>query len=435
MTMNNDSFSVIGAGLAGAEAAHALANHGFRVKLHEMKPQKFSPAHSDENFAELVCSNSFKSDNFASAAGLLKAEMRLLGSLVLEVAEVTKVSAGGALAVDRKAFSQEITRRIREHPNIKIIAGEICDFPQSNAIIATGPLTSDKFAEEIKCAVKIAGGGSPLHFYDAAAPIITLESVDLNTAFFGNRYGKGDSADYLNCPMNEEEYNIFYEALISAQCAPLRGFELKVYEGCMPVEILAKRGKDSVRFGCMKPVGFTDPRTGRRPFALVQLRPENDKRTLFNIVGFQTNLKFGEQERVFRLIPGLGNAEFMRFGVMHRNTFLDSPQVLDSSFMLKGSENIYFAGQITGTEGYIESSMSGIVAGLSMAGQLKELPETTMTGALSRYISDESVANFQPMGANMGLLPPLEQRIKSKQERYAALAERAINDLKRSLNI
>jgi methylenetetrahydrofolate--tRNA-(uracil-5-)-methyltransferase len=433
--MNNDSFSVIGAGLAGAEAAHALANHGFRVKLHEMKPQKFSPAHSDENFAELVCSNSFKSDNFASAAGLLKAEMRLLGSLVLEVAEVTKVSAGGALAVDRKAFSQEITRRIREHPNIKIIAGEICDFPQSNAIIATGPLTSDKFAEEIKCAVKIAGGGSPLHFYDAAAPIITLESVDLNTAFFGNRYGKGDSADYLNCPMNEEEYNIFYEALISAQCAPLRGFELKVYEGCMPVEILAKRGKDSVRFGCMKPVGFTDPRTGRRPFALVQLRPENDKRTLFNIVGFQTNLKFGEQERVFRLIPGLGNAEFMRFGVMHRNTFLDSPQVLDSSFMLKGSENIYFAGQITGTEGYIESSMSGIVAGLSMAGQLKELPETTMTGALSRYISDESVANFQPMGANMGLLPPLEQRIKSKQERYAALAERAINDLKRSLNI
>jgi methylenetetrahydrofolate--tRNA-(uracil-5-)-methyltransferase len=342
------------------------------------------------------------------------------------------------LAVDREAFSREITRRIHEHPNIEIIVGEVAEFPKKNAIIATGPLTSDKFAEAIESAVKTAGGGSPLHFYDAAAPIITLESVDLNTAFFGNRYGKGEeiSADYLNCPMNEQEYNSFYSELINAETVPLKAFEnLTVYEGCMPVEILAKRGKDSVRYGCMKPVGFADPRTGKRPYALVQLRPENDKRTLLNIVGFQTNLKFGEQQRVFRLIPGLENAEFMRFGVMHRNTFLDSPRVLDSSFMLKGSDNVYFAGQITGTEGYIESAMSGIAAALSMAGQAIRLPETTMTGALSRYISDASVTNFQPMGANMGLLPPLEQRIKSKQERYAKLTERALDDLKRSLNL
>ncbi|MCL2697734.1 MAG: methylenetetrahydrofolate--tRNA-(uracil(54)-C(5))-methyltransferase (FADH(2)-oxidizing) TrmFO [Oscillospiraceae bacterium] len=434
--------SVIGAGLAGVEAAWTLAKHGFCVRLHEMKPQKFSPAHNNADFAELVCSNSFKSNETASAAGLLKAEMRLLGSLVLEVAEQTKVSAGGALAVDRESFSQEITRRIREVANIEIITGEVTRFPQKNAIIATGPLTSDVFADELKKKCRF------LHFYDAAAPIITLESVDLNIAFFGNRYGKGEetSADYLNCPMNEDEYNVFYEALVNAETVPLRNFEnLTVYEGCMPVEILAKRGKDSVRYGCMKPVGFIVPprsgdiacrgaRPGKRPYALVQLRPENDRRTLFNIVGFQTNLKFGEQERVFRLIPGLENAEFMRFGVMHRNTFLDSPRILDSSFKLKGSDNIYFAGQITGTEGYAESAAGGIIAGLSLARALKgksslELPETTMTGALLRYISDESVTNFQPLGANMGLLPALEHRIKGKRERYAALAERALRDL------
>jgi methylenetetrahydrofolate--tRNA-(uracil-5-)-methyltransferase len=407
-----------------------------------MKPQKFSPAHSNADFAELVCSNSFKSNEIASAAGLLKAEMRLLGSLVLEAAETAKVSAGGALAVDRKAFSREITRQIRRNPNIEIISGEVTEFPDKNAVIATGPLTSDKFAESIKKAVSNAGGGSPLHFYDAAAPIVTLESVDLNTAFFGNRYGK-DGADYLNCPMNEQEYDKFYNALVDAQCAPLHDFDLKVYEGCMPVEILAKRGRDSIRYGCMKPVGFTDPRTGKRPYALVQLRPENDKQTLFNIVGFQTNLKFGEQERVFRLIPGLESAEFMRYGVMHRNTFLDSPRVLDSSFMLKGSDNIYFAGQITGTEGYAESAAGGIIAGLSLARKMKELPpfelpETTITGALSRYISDKSVTNFQPLGANMGLLPPVCARAggvrpKNKRERYAALAERALHDLKTTL--
>jgi methylenetetrahydrofolate--tRNA-(uracil-5-)-methyltransferase len=400
-----------------------------------MKPQKLSPAHSYSGFAELVCSNSFKGNALSSAAGLLKAEMRLLGSLVLDVAEATKVKAGGALAVDREAFSDEVTRRLNAAPNIEIITGEVTEFPQSNAIIATGPLTSDALAEAIK-----AKCGEGLSFYDAAAPIITPESVDLSKAFFGNRYGK-DGADYLNCPMNKEEYDAFYDALVSAQTAPLHDFDRRaaggaaVYEGCMPVEILAKRGRDSVRYGCMKPVGFTDPATGKRPYAVVQLRPENDKRSLFNIVGFQTNLKFGEQERVFRLIPGLGNAEFARYGVMHRNTFLDSPRLLDRHFMLRGSQNIFFAGQITGTEGYAESVAGGIIAAAAMAARLraeapKALPPTTMLGALSRYISDESVKNFQPMGANMGLLPALEQRIKGKQERYEALSERALGDLR-----
>ena len=429
--------SVIGAGLAGVEATWVLAQRGFRVKLYEMKPQKLTPAHNYRGFAELVCSNSFKGDSLTSASGLLKAEMRLLGSLVLEVAGLTKVQAGGALAVDRIAFSDEITRRIKADPNIEVIQGEVTEFPQSNTIIATGPLTSDTFAEEIKKKC------NSLHFYDAAAPIVTLESVDMTKAFFGNRYGKGDevSADYLNCPMNEQEYETFYNALVSAETAPLKVFDnVKVYEGCMPVEILAKRGRDSIRFGCMKPVGFADPRTGKRPYALVQLRPENCKRTLFNIVGFQTNLKFGEQERVFRLIPGLENAEFMRYGVMHRNTFIDSPRLLDGHFMLKGSDNIYFAGQITGTEGYAESAAGGIIAGMSLAPALKglpplELPQTSIIGALSKYISDESVVNFQPMGANMGLLPPLNVRIKNKQERYTALAERALHDLRRSLNV
>ncbi|MCL1823244.1 MAG: methylenetetrahydrofolate--tRNA-(uracil(54)-C(5))-methyltransferase (FADH(2)-oxidizing) TrmFO [Oscillospiraceae bacterium] len=448
--------SVIGAGLAGVEAAHALSRQGFHVKLHEMKPQKYSPAHKFHGFAELVCSNSLKSNEFSSAAGLLKAEMRLLGSLVLEVAEQTKVNAGGALAVDREAFSEEITRRIHSNPNIEVIAGEISDFPNENAVICTGPLTSDTFAAEINKKCKF------LHFYDAAAPIVTLESINLNKAFFGNRYGKNGN-DYLNCPFTEEEYNVFYNALISAETAPLKSFdrpavgggisglpneekdfrrnEIQVYEGCMPVEILAKRGRDSVRYGCMKPVGFTyasgasTPNTGKRPYALVQLRTENNRNTLFNIVGFQTNLKFGEQERVFRLIPGLENAEFVRFGVMHRNTFLDSPRLLDRCFCLKGSDNVYFAGQITGTEGYTESAAGGIIAGLALAARLKGenplvFPETTMLGALSHYISDESILNFQPMGANMGLLPPLNERIKGKKERYEVLAQRALKDFK-----
>ncbi|MCL2018744.1 MAG: methylenetetrahydrofolate--tRNA-(uracil(54)-C(5))-methyltransferase (FADH(2)-oxidizing) TrmFO [Oscillospiraceae bacterium] len=433
---NNMSVTVIGAGLAGAEAAWVLAQRGFSVKLYEMKPHKMSAAHSYSGFAELVCSNSFKADNQNSAAGLLKAEMRLLGSLVLETAEKTRVNAGGALAVDRQAFSDEVTKRLENHPNIEIINEEVTDFPENNTVICTGPLTSDAFAETIK---KKCGGF--LNFYDAAAPIVTLESVNLDKTFFGNRYGKtgtdGTSvSDYLNCPFTKDEYEYFYNELINAESAPLKTFEdLTVYEGCMPVEILAKRGKDSVRYGCMKPVGFSEPKTGKRPYALVQLRPENNNHTLFNIVGFQTNLKFNEQKRVFRLIPGLENAEFMRYGVMHRNTFINSPLFLDRYFMLKGSDNIYFAGQITGTEGYTESAMGGIIAGLALAARLRgekplKLPETTITGSLTRYISDKTVTDFQPMGANMGLLPPLTIKIKDKRERYAAISERALRDLK-----
>jgi methylenetetrahydrofolate--tRNA-(uracil-5-)-methyltransferase len=354
--------------------------------------------------------------------------MRALGSLTLEVAEQTRVPAGGALAVEREAFANEITRRIRANPDIEVIEGEVTDFPERNAIIATGPLTSDAFADAIsaKCG-------------DAAAPIVTAESIDMSAAFAATRYGKGD-ADYLNCPFTKEEYVRFYDALITAESAKLHdadNCQLSIvncklyYEGCMPVEVLAKRGIDSVRYGCMKPVGLTDPRSGFRPYAAVQLRKENSEGTMYNLVGFQTNLKFGEQKRVFSMIPGLENAEFVRYGVMHRNTFLDSPKLLDSRFMLRGSENVYFAGQITGVEGYMESAASGIVAGLAIAGNKErgirnnEFPPETMIGALTRYISSPN-ANFQPMGANMGLLPPLDAVVKGKQERYEKLAERAL---------
>jgi methylenetetrahydrofolate--tRNA-(uracil-5-)-methyltransferase len=461
------TITIIGAGLAGVEAAHTLSRNGFKVRLHEMKPEKYSPAHKHSGFAELVCSNSFKADGLrtsdkgghtrtgtVSAGGLLKAEMRLLGSLTLEVAEMTSVPAGGALAVDRVAFSDEITRRINSDPNIEAVTGEVTDFPKKNAIIATGPLTSDTFAEAI---IKHIAGrdalGAPskgfLSFYDAAAPIVTSESINMEKAFMASRYDKGE-ADYVNCPFTKDEYDIFYEALIAAESAPLHDFDKPTfYEGCMPVEVLAKRGSDTLRFGCMKPVGITDPRANAnitaeggqkrqcRPYANIQLRKENSNGTMYNIVGFQTNLKFGEQKRVFSLIPGLENAEFVRYGVMHRNTFLDSPRLLDSSFMLRNSDSIYFAGQITGVEGYMESAASGIAAGLAMAnsvgrgtlGALK-LPATSMIGALAQYVSDESVVNMQPMGANMGLLPPLGETIKNKQERYQKLAERALNDLR-----
>jgi len=422
------TITIIGAGLAGVEAAHTLSQNKIKVKLHEMKPQQYSPAHKHDGFAELVCSNSLKSDRLSTAGGLLKTEMRLLGSLTLEVAELTKVPAGGALAVDRTAFSDEITRRIKADPNIEVINGEVVDFPENNTIIATGPLTSAQFAESIKSKC-----GGFLSFYDAAAPIVTAESIDMGKAFMAARYGKGD-ADYINCPLIKEEYEIFYNALITAESAELHDIDkLTVYEGCMPVEVLAKRGEDSIRFGCMKPVGLANPRTGNRPYAVVQLRKENAASTMYNIVGFQTNLKFGEQKRVFSLIPGLENAEFVRYGVMHRNTFIESPRLLDKNFMLKGSDNIYFAGQITGVEGYMESAASGIIAGLAMAGRLPSFPATTMLGALTNYISDETVTNFQPMGANMGLFPQLEQTIRNKQERYEKLAERAINDLKSSI--
>ncbi len=433
---------VIGAGLAGCEAAMQLARRGISVELYEMKPKKFSPAHKYEGFAELVCSNSLKAARVDSACGLLKEEMRRFGSVICEAAERTAVPAGGALAVDRTAFSDEVTRIVRSHPNITVISEEVREFPRENAVIATGPLTSDALAEKIRerC-------GNYLSFYDAAAPIVTAESVDLSAAFEGSRYGKG-GADYVNCPLDKDEYDAFYNALINAECAPLHEFDvpeesagLRVYEGCMPVEVLAKRGYDSVRYGCMKPVGLTDPRTGKRPYAAVQLRSENAEGSLYNIVGFQTNLKFGEQKRVFSMIPALKSAEFARYGVMHRNTFLCSPRLLDEHFMLRGSENIFFGGQITGVEGYVESAASGIVAGRALADRMlgKEpitLPRTTMIGALSRYVSNAWNENFQPMGSNMGILPPLERKFggrDGKQRKYAALAERALADLDKAL--
>jgi len=417
---------VIGAGLAGSEAAWAAANRGAEVTLYEMKPAKMSPAHRYAGFAELVCSNSLKAARIDSAAGMLKEEMRLLGSLTMEAAAATAVEAGGALAVNRTDFSDYITGKLRSHPNITVEEREITVFPEKNTVIATGPLTSDSFADVIYGKL-----GKALSFYDAAAPIVTAESIDTTKAFFASRYDKG-GADYLNCPFTKEEYERFYEALVNAETAPLHEFEdLTVYEGCMPVEVLAKRGIDSVRYGCMKPVGLTDPRTGRRPYAAVQLRKENSEGTMYNLVGFQTNLKFGEQKRVFGMIPGLENAEFVRYGVMHRNTFLNSPALLDSGFMLKGSENVYFAGQMTGVEGYTESAASGIIAGINIVRALNgkdrlRLPDTSMTGALARHISTEN-PDFQPMGANMGMLPMPDRQIKSKQERYAAISERGLS--------
>ena len=430
---------VIGAGLAGCEAAVQLARRGFDVELHEMKPQKYSPAHKYHGFGELVCSNSLKAARPESACGLLKAEMRRFGSVMLEAADKTAVPAGGALAVNRTEFSDEMTRIVKSFPNITVISGEVTEIPAGNAVVCTGPLTSDALAARIR---DVCGEG--LSFYDAAAPIVAADSIDFSKAFFQTRYDKGE-ADYVNCPMTREEYEEFYEALITAESAPLKEFDrpeesagLKVFEGCMPIEVLAKRGMESVRYGCMKPVGLTDPRTGFRPYAVVQLRKENREGTLYNLVGFQTNLKFGEQKRVFSMIPGLENAEFVRYGVMHRNTFIDSPRHLDRWFMLRGSDNLFFGGQITGVEGYVESAASGIIAGRALADKLSgrqplELPRTTMLGALCSYISDSSVTDFQPMASSMGLLPPLDRIIKGKQERYAALAERSLADLDRAL--
>jgi methylenetetrahydrofolate--tRNA-(uracil-5-)-methyltransferase len=429
--------SVIGAGLAGCEAAYQLANQGIQVDLYEMKPQKYSPAHSYHGFAELVCSNSLKAARLDSAAGLLKAEMRILGSLILEAADFSSVAAGGALAVDREKFSDYITQKIKRHENINIIEGELTAIPDGYVVIATGPLTSDKLADTIM--EKLAS--NRLSFFDAAAPIVTAESIDMSIAFAQSRYGRGDD-DYINCPMNQEEYEQFYQALINAESVPLKEIDkrdFKVYEGCMPIEVMAKRGPDTIRFGPLKPVGLRDPRTGHRPWAVVQLRKENQDGTMYNLVGFQTNLKFGEQKRVFSLIPGLQNAEFVRYGVMHRNTFIDSPRLLDCHFRLKKDDRIFFAGQITGVEGYIESAASGIYVGHNLARIIKglkpiTLQKDTMIGALSHYISDESVVDFQPMGSNMGILPSLETPIRDKKLRYEALANRAIASLKSTLN-
>ncbi|MDR0992335.1 MAG: methylenetetrahydrofolate--tRNA-(uracil(54)-C(5))-methyltransferase (FADH(2)-oxidizing) TrmFO [Ruminococcus sp.] len=417
--------TIIGAGFAGVEAANAAAAYGVSVRLFEMKPKKFSPAHKVSGFAELVCSNSFKASRINSAAGLLKAEMKRLGSLTVPIAEENAVPAGGALAVDRDCFSGAVTKKIRENPLIEVINNELADIPHGTVIIATGPLTSDGLADAIT-----AKTGGMLSFFDAAAPIVTAESINPEKTFFGARYGKGTD-DYINCPFERAEYELFWNELINAESAPLHAADkLRVYEGCMPIEVLAKRGIDSPRFGPMKPVGFTDPRTGKRPYALVQLRAENTAGSLYNIVGFQTNLKFGEQKRVFSMIPGLENAEFARYGVMHRNSFLNSPAVLNADFSMKNDPNVFFAGQITGVEGYMESAASGIIAGINAArlerGEpLFVPPEETMIGALCRYIAAEN-ANFQPMGASMGLLPELPERIRDKSQKYQALADRAM---------
>ena len=420
-------FTVVGAGLAGCEAAWQIAQAGYRVTLVEMKPVKFSPAHKSENFAELVCSNSLKASRIDSAAGLLKEEMARLGSLTVPVARNTAVPAGGALAVDRNEFSSTVTQMIKNHPNITIenrVYDTINPDDDEILIIATGPLTEGRLGEEIQRLC-----GDYLSFYDAAAPIVTAESVDMKKAFGASRYDRGGDDDYINCPFNKAEYEAFINELINAEGAVVHDFD--VYEGCMPIEKLAKRGLDAPRFGPMKPVGLVDPNTGHRPWACVQLRRENSKGTMFNLVGFQTNLKFGEQKRVFSMIPGLENAEFVRYGVMHRNSFLNSPKLLNADFSLRKNPNIFFAGQITGVEGYMESAASGIMAGINAVRRAEGreslvLSEYNMIGALSQYISDESVTNFQPMGANFGILPPIEPKIRDKRERYMALAQRAL---------
>ncbi len=435
--MSNEKIKVIGAGLAGCEAAWQLAQAGLQVELFEMKPEKYTPAHKYAGFAELVCSNSLKAERIGSAAGMLKEEMRRLGSLTMQCAEATKVSAGGALAVDRTRFSDMVTEKIKAHPNIEITEGEVTEIPDGRVIIATGPLTSQALSESLHALI----GEEYLHFHDAAAPIVTFDSIDMSKAFFASRYGRGE-ADYINCPMEKEEYERFYSELVNAESAPLHEFDkehfskdgFKVYEGCMPIEVLAKRGEDTMRYGPLKPVGIYHPETDKRYYAVVQLRAENSQGSMYNIVGFQTNLKFGEQKRVFSLIPGLENAEFIRYGVMHRNTFINSPKLLTEQFYLRDNPDIYFAGQITGVEGYIESAASGIIAGLNMARKVQgkpyiTLPETCMTGALSKYISDPSVEKFQPMGCNIGILPPLAERIRDKKLRYEKAAMRGLDDL------
>ncbi len=424
--------TVIGAGLAGCEAAYYLAQKGIEVTLFEQKPVKKSPAHHIDSFAELVCSNSLKAKRINSAGGLLKAEMRLLGSICLESADKCEVPAGGALAVNRYDFSEYITEKIKNHKNITVINKEVTQIPDNEpVVIATGPLTEGEFAKSISNLT-----GDYLSFFDAAAPIVTAESIDMDSAFLQSRYDRGDSDDYINCPMNKEEYELFYNNLVEAQSAEIHSFDKPtVYEGCMPIEIMAKRGADTMRFGPLKPVGLTNPKTGHRPWANLQLRKENKEASLYNLVGFQTNLKFGEQKRVFSLIPALKNAEFVRYGVMHRNSFINSPKLLDNHFKLKSKENIWFAGQITGVEGYMESAMSGIIAAISVYRLLKgekqlELPNTTMCGALTTYISTDDKKDFQPMGANFGIIPHEDVKIKNKQERYSKIAEKAIKDLK-----
>ncbi len=422
---------VIGAGLAGSEAACALADAGYRVVLYEQKPLRFSPAHKSEKFAELVCSNSFKADNVVSASGLLKAEMRMLGSVCLKVADGCRVPAGGALAVDRELFSEGVTAEVRSRENIEIVNSEVESIdPDVPTIIATGPLTEGKLAEEIR---KLTGGDS-LYFFDAAAPIVTRDSLNMDRLYPMSRYGFGGD-DYLNAFFDKAGYEAFVEELVNAECAELHAFEEQpVYEGCMPIEKLAKRGHDAIRYGPMKPVGLRNPETGHRPWAAVQLRREDEEGTMFNLVGFQTNLKFGEQRRVFSMIPGLENAEFARYGVMHRNSFLNAPEVLDGTLRIRGTKMTYVAGQLSGTEGYMESAGCGMLAARFLMERLAgrepaALPETTMLGALMKYLKTPN-RDFQPMGANMGILPGLKDEIRDKKERYAGYASRSLRDLR-----
>ena len=424
--------TVVGAGMAGCEAAWQLVRRGIPVVIREMKPVRYSPAHSGEGFAELVCSNSLKSEQITAGSGLLKAEMRMLGSLLLQCAEKARVPAGGALAVDRDIFSEAATLALCSHPLVRVERGPVEKLPEGPAIIATGPLTDAPLAENIRETM----GLDSLYFFDAAAPIVTAESLDETKIFRASRYGKGDGDDYVNCPMTEEEYRLFYDALIHAERAEVHGFEKKmVFEGCLPVEVLADRGYQTLAFGPLKPVGLVDPRTGKEPYAVVQLRRENAEGTLYNLVGFQTRLKWGEQKRVFGMIPGLEKAEFARYGVMHRNTYLNGPQVLDRNYAWKKDHSIRFAGQMTGVEGYMESACSGMVAGIALARQLlgeaePDFGTLTITGALERHVCTPC-ENFQPMNSNFGILAPLGERVKGKKFRYEKMAQRALDDMER----
>ena len=423
--------TVIGAGLAGSECAWQLARRGIHVELHEMKPEKMTPAHTTEYFAELCCSNSLRGAALENAVGLLKEELRRLDSLILQCADATRVEAGGALAVDRHGFARLVTEKVRSHPNITVIPGEVTEIPEGEVIIASGPLTSDALAEKLQA---LLGEHSDLHFFDAAAPLVSAESVDMDYSWMGSRYDKGTD-DYVNCPMNQEEYDAFWKELTTAQEAEVHGFEdSQVFEGCMPVEVMARRGHDTLLYGPLKSRGLDDPRTGRWPYAVVQLRRDNAEGSVYNLVGFQTHLKFPEQRRVFSLIPALRNAEFLRYGVMHRNTFLDSPRLLDRYYRLKSRPEISFAGQMTGVEGYVESAASGLVAGVCMACRVLEkpvpvFPQQTAIGALAAYISDPSVGAFQPMNVNFGIITPLGYKVKGKRNKNEAIAARALQAL------
>ena len=427
-----EAVTVIGAGLAGCEAAWQLARRGIPVDLREMKPKKMTPAHHSPDFAELVCSNSLRSDQLENAVGLLKEELRRCDSLIMACADGHRVEAGGALAVDRYAFSAAVTERIRSHPLITVTEGEVTQLPaEGNVIVASGPLTSDALSEEI---ARLFPDSKYLNFFDAAAPLVTFESVDMDKAWFASRYDKG-TADYINCPLSREEYDAFWRELCAAQEAPVHGFEdAGVFEGCMPVEVMARRGQQTLAFGPLKPRGLPDPRTGKEPYAVVQLRRDNAQGTIYNIVGFQTHLKWPEQRRVFSMIPGLEHAEFVRYGVMHRNTFLDSPRLLDRYYRVRGQERLMFAGQITGVEGYVESTASGALAAMELSRRLTgrapiDFPRETAMGALALYISDPSVVNFQPMNINFGLIPPLDHRVKGKRNKNAEISQQALEKL------